>query len=159
MTCVRVPPGSPPRGLRTLAGSWSWDIYIWEEGQPHAWSTRSFLSIGAMGARAGPERPRGQPVTHEWPRAKRQPWERTVPSTLRTSGVSGHFINSSPQEEVTRPLDRHHPSCGLGRATWGHPREGRPGGTATLPARGSGPSRGKSRLLLPTINCMTAAIS
>lgn len=99
-----------------------------------------------MGARAGPESPRGQPVTHERPRAKRQPWERAVPSTIRTSGVSGHFIHSSPQQEVTRPLDRHHPSCGLGRATWGHPREGRPGDTATLPARGSGPSRGKSRV-------------
>ncbi|CAI9175089.1 unnamed protein product [Rangifer tarandus platyrhynchus] len=96
MTCVRVLPGSLPQGLRTLAGSWSRDIYILEEGQARAWPTRSFLSIRAMGARAEPEHPRGRPVTHKRPRAKHQPWERAVPSALRTSGVSGHFINSSP---------------------------------------------------------------
>ena len=93
MTCVRVLPGSLPQGL---AGSWSRDIYIREEGQPRAWPTRSFLSIRAMGAGAEPERPRGRPVTHKRPRAKNQPWEHAVPSALRTSGVSGHFINSSP---------------------------------------------------------------
>ena len=48
------------------------------------------------GGRGEPERPRGRPVTHKRPRAKHQPWEHAVPSALRTSGVSGHFINSSP---------------------------------------------------------------
>lgn len=159
MTCVRVPPGSPPRGLRTLAGSWSWDIYIWEEGQPHAWSTRSFLSIGAMGARAGPESPRGQPVTHERPRAKHQPWERAVPSTIRTSGVSGHFIHSSPKKRSPAPWTGITLPAGSAERPGGIPgRDGQGGQPPCLPGA-LDPAEGKAGFLLPTINGKTAAIS
>lgn len=97
-TCVRVLPGSLPQGLRTLAGSWSRDIYIREEGQPRAWPTRRFLSIGAMGAGAEPEQPRGRPVTHNGLGPSTSPGNVRSPLLSARPGSAVTLLIAAPEE-------------------------------------------------------------
>lgn len=62
-------------------------------------------ALGTRGAtRPGHNRsPGGCLVTQERPRAKRQPWEHSVPPPSARPGVSGHFINSSPCRDASPP--------------------------------------------------------
>lgn len=154
-------PEAPSLGVSgRLQGAGPGTFISWRKGSPRAWSPRSFLSIGAVGARAEPERPGGRPVTRERPPAKRQPWERSVLSSFHTSGVSGHFINSSPRGEASPPGPSSPalwawPSdlgASLGGTVGGHRHPACP----EAPGTAEGKSRfQRSHFLPPAINCKT----
>lgn len=143
--CVCIPPGPPalrlpptppagPEGLGMLAGSWSRDIFIPEEGQPRAWSTRRFLSTGAMGARTEPKHPGGRPAG-----LARKTSGQTA--TLGTCGplLPPHVRGSAVTLLIATPEERPHPwsvsalPAGLAERPEGVPRSNGTGDIATLP--------------------------
>lgn len=148
MTCVRVPPGSPPQdAVQELVLG-----YLYLGGRAALCLVHEELPVHRG---RGQGRTRGRlgeasqsPTNSLGPSASS--WERAVPSALRTSGVSGHFINSSPREEVTPPPGPHHPSQVAQPSDLGHPREGQPGDTATLTAGALDPAERKQGSSLPS---------
>lgn len=104
----RAVPVLGPRGASCPSGPWGpgQNRSAREAGRSHKKGLRPNTSLG--NARSSP------------------------PSTHPGSAVT--LLIAAPKERP-HPLDRHRPPCGLGRATWGHPSEGRLGDIATLPAR------------------------
>lgn len=129
-----APRPTGPKGLGMLAGSWSRDIFIPEEGQPRAWSTRRFLSTGAMGARTEPKHPGGRPAGHA-----RKTSGQTA--TLGTCGplLPPHVRGSAVTLLIATPEERPHPwsvsalPAGLAERPEGVPRSNGTGDIATLP--------------------------
>lgn len=159
MTCVRVPPGSPLGASGRSQGAGPGIFISGRKGSP-------VLGPRGTSCPSGPRGPGQDQSAREASQSRTNslgpsasPGNAQSPPLSARPGSAVTLLIAAPEKRSPPPQDRHHPSCGLSRATWGHPREGQPGDTATLTAGALDPAERKAGFLPPAINYKTAAIS